>query len=377
MATTPVYALPYPVGTDLVRDGDNVIQALAERVEALLAPRDALPNFRNVLRNGDHTVWQRGPGPFTAPGFAAHYADGWKHVSVGTGATSQADRQQDNYDVNLGGLIRSRFHTDVLVTGATTADAQSIIAMQSIEGFPFVSNSDVMLSFTMDVSTACTIYAELLLDGGTLTGVVTPNVVPIAVTPGAKRYTVALKMPTYGGAGNVTTDSLRFSLWAYCGSTSATGFRAPMLGMTRPVAVRYSFGEIQLELGTIASPFERLPQALQEYWCRRYYVRYDANASNNAHFMMGVATSAANIYFPIAFNPVMRTTPTITWSGVGSSDGAVINKTNVSAVAFQSGYASPQHGLIAVTLASGATAHWPEIMSLNGAGAYIAFSAEL
>lgn len=32
-STTPVYALPYPVGTDLIADGDNAIQALAERLE--------------------------------------------------------------------------------------------------------------------------------------------------------------------------------------------------------------------------------------------------------------------------------------------------------------------------------------------------------
>jgi microcystin-dependent protein len=37
-STTPVYAFPYPVGTDRVRDGDNAIEALAERVEAVLLP---------------------------------------------------------------------------------------------------------------------------------------------------------------------------------------------------------------------------------------------------------------------------------------------------------------------------------------------------
>lgn len=35
-STTPVYALPYPSGSDRVRDGDNSIQALAERTEAVL-----------------------------------------------------------------------------------------------------------------------------------------------------------------------------------------------------------------------------------------------------------------------------------------------------------------------------------------------------
>ena len=36
-STTPKYAFPYPIGTDRVMDGDNAIQALAERVEAVLA----------------------------------------------------------------------------------------------------------------------------------------------------------------------------------------------------------------------------------------------------------------------------------------------------------------------------------------------------
>lgn len=36
MAATPVLAIPYPVGTDRVMDGDNAMQAIAERVEARL-----------------------------------------------------------------------------------------------------------------------------------------------------------------------------------------------------------------------------------------------------------------------------------------------------------------------------------------------------
>ena len=42
---TPRYALPYPVGTDRVMDGDNAMQALAERVEAVLMARK-LPRCR-------------------------------------------------------------------------------------------------------------------------------------------------------------------------------------------------------------------------------------------------------------------------------------------------------------------------------------------
>jgi len=36
VAETPIYALPYPLGTDLIIDGDDAIRALAERIEAIL-----------------------------------------------------------------------------------------------------------------------------------------------------------------------------------------------------------------------------------------------------------------------------------------------------------------------------------------------------
>lgn len=40
-ATTPKYGFPYPLGTDPIRDGDDVIQALAEQVEAAMGARVA------------------------------------------------------------------------------------------------------------------------------------------------------------------------------------------------------------------------------------------------------------------------------------------------------------------------------------------------
>lgn len=49
MATTPIYALPYPVGTDLIVDGDNAIRELAERVEAILDAAGIAPPVAATL----------------------------------------------------------------------------------------------------------------------------------------------------------------------------------------------------------------------------------------------------------------------------------------------------------------------------------------
>jgi hypothetical protein len=59
-ATTPKYAFPYPVGTDRVMDGDNAIQALAERVEAVM--QTAYTAYTPTLYNG-HVA---GPGALVA-----------------------------------------------------------------------------------------------------------------------------------------------------------------------------------------------------------------------------------------------------------------------------------------------------------------------
>lgn len=48
MAATPILALPYPIGTDRVADGDNAMQALAERIELVL-PRGRLAYAETTL----------------------------------------------------------------------------------------------------------------------------------------------------------------------------------------------------------------------------------------------------------------------------------------------------------------------------------------
>lgn len=53
MATTPKYAFPYPIGTDRIMDGDNVMQALAERVEAVLGGGSGNTRYWSAIRGAD------------------------------------------------------------------------------------------------------------------------------------------------------------------------------------------------------------------------------------------------------------------------------------------------------------------------------------
>lgn len=52
-STTTKYAFPYPIGTDRVMDGDNAIQALAQRVEDVMAGNTGMTRFWGMQRTQD------------------------------------------------------------------------------------------------------------------------------------------------------------------------------------------------------------------------------------------------------------------------------------------------------------------------------------
>jgi hypothetical protein len=56
MATTPKYAIPYPVSTDKVIDGENAMQAIAERVEAILSGAAGARYWTNTRATGSFSA---------------------------------------------------------------------------------------------------------------------------------------------------------------------------------------------------------------------------------------------------------------------------------------------------------------------------------
>ncbi len=80
---TPTLAIPYPVGTDRVMDGDNAMQAMAESVESLmLATWQAIPGLVGTAIAGYVTAGYAKIGQVVELRGVANYAGGW-----GAGAT--------------------------------------------------------------------------------------------------------------------------------------------------------------------------------------------------------------------------------------------------------------------------------------------------
>ena len=89
------------------------------------------------------------------------------------------------------------------------------------------------------------------------------------------------------------------------------------------------FTGVQLELGSVATPFEHRSYSEELALCRRYFRTYGGNSSNE-RVAVGFYQTTSNFRITIPLDPVMRATPTLGISshahlGVESNGGSATN----------------------------------------------------
>lgn len=136
-----------------------------------------------------------------------------------------------------------------------------------------------------------------------------------------------------------------------------------------------TLGKIQLELGAIATEFERLPYDAQLLRCQRYYERID-NAVDKGPYGIGVYTSTTLALIYIHFRTTKRDIPTVGHSGTIShfelQGDATISLDSWSALSGNLNIATIQ---IIVTGATGG--HACALRNNSADATYIDFSSEL
>jgi hypothetical protein len=318
-AVTPIYALPYPVGTDLIIDGDNAIQALAQRVEALLGTAIGAPSGRrNVIRNGDMGVAQRGNGPFTAAG---PQLDGWRTQQGGGTVT-----------VNRVALPVGPFpawQQSIVVAGQAAAGDYAI-ATAPIESVRTLAGQQVTLSFLASSPTATPKIAveieQSFGTGGAPSAIAQLAVGLIPIGAALTRYVVTFTVPSIVGKllGTNGDDSLRVNFWLSAGSTYAA--RSSGIGIQNATV---NITDVQLEAGAVATPFERLSPQQQWSWALRYYVGYEGAINGFISMALYGGSAHGSIFLP---GP-MRASPTPSGGGLyirGNSNDAAFTLTGVT-----------------------------------------------
>ena len=137
------------------------------------------------------------------------------------------------------------------------------------------------------------------------------------------------------------------------------------------------FTGVQLEKGTIATPFEFRPYAIELQLCQRYYVRISNTTTyDSIGYCMNETTSAfttaqARVDLPVQ----MRAAPVyVQYSGAITANGAT-----VSAIANHAAFTTLTKGSLTITIPSTSFTAWIfyNLRFSNASTAYIDFTAEL
>lgn len=257
--------------------------------------RYLLSGVRNLVRNGDMIIAQRGNGPWTASG--NYTADGFTQSFVG-GSVSTTRVAPTNSTPAL---------LQTVVSGQSTAADYAQIH-QHIETPVPLNGQVVTLTFKAKASSGAPKIGIRFTYAGHSDYASYQDIplTTLTLSTTLQTYTVTTTLPA-----NSTTigasPHFRLSFILSSGSNfSVYSFHTGIQNNT------FSLSEVQLEFGAAATPFERLPQQQQMAWNQRYYQRITGVPGLVIGSGQAISTSAAWISY--LFPVVMRVAPTLGYS---------------------------------------------------------------
>jgi hypothetical protein len=347
--------------------------------------------FVNRIINGDMRIDQRNAGAAVTTSGALPVD---RFVTSFTSSVGAFSAQQDS-------SVPAGFTTSTKVT-ITTADAsiaagENLIIQQWVEGnniadlgFGSANAKTVTLSFWVRSSVTGTFCVMI---GNSSSGTGAPNrsyvaeyTINSANTWEQKTITIAGDTSGTWQTNNTRGMVVRFCLTAgsdYVQSAGSWGTvnAACSLNQTQLLstlnATWYVTG-VQLEVGSVATPFERRPYGTELALCRRYYYRAKS-VSADSFFGNSYNQTTTQVLGITPFFVEMRTTPTaLEQSGTAGDYRVNHANTNTTCSSVPTlAFATPWNAGTFMTVASGLTAGQGSMMRAVNSSAFLAWSAEL
>lgn len=264
-----------------------------------------------------------------------------------------------------------------IVTSGQSAAIHNAFVVQTIENVSLLAGKTITISFWARAASGTPQVSVQVENQYNSTNYLRGTAQKVSLSTTWERKSVTLTVPSASGytldASNTTRTAVE--LWVSAGTdfNSATG----SLGIQNNT---FEFWGVQLEEGSVATPFRRNANSIQGELaaCQRYYYRSTASAISSA-FGSGQAFSATTYFAYISFPVNMRTaiSTTLDWSGT-LNDYRVLTNSGYTPTGIT--IPSDRIGSSGVTLnitSSGLTAGHGGIFIANSASAYLGFSAEL
>ena len=218
--------------------------------------------FKNFIINGGFDIWQRGTSQ-TTHGYGS--SDRW--VNFNTGSTKTTSMQITNKTEPFNSI---KFCRNVVSSVAGAGNAVGI--QQRIEWVNTLHNKTCTLSFYAKADTTKNIaidFVQYFGSGGTPSAIIEGiSATKIQITSSWAKYTITANIPSIFGksAGTDGNDSFWVRFWFDAGIDFNT--RTNSLGQQSGT---FDIAQVQLEEGSVATPFENRPYGLELSLCQRYY----------------------------------------------------------------------------------------------------------
>jgi hypothetical protein len=282
------------------------IDAGLDQVQVANLNGGPLAGFRNAIINGNFDFWQRGTS-FTGNEYGA---DRWVQSRAGTTHTAT----QQSFTVGQTDVPNEpTYFCRTVVTSVAGAGNYAALE-QRIEDVRTFAGQQVTISFWAKVDATKNIAVDLVQSfgtGGSPSAVVAAiGVTKVSIGTSWQKVTITATVPSISGKtiGTNNNSNLNVTIWFDAGSDFNT--RTDSLGQQSGT---FEIAQVQLEPGSVATPFERRPIGTELALCQRYFLKINQSLS-----ITGVTTAAGPVSFSAhkSFPVTMRVVPTLgltTW----------------------------------------------------------------
>jgi hypothetical protein len=261
-------------------------------------------SFRNKIINGNFDFWQRGTS-FTQTTSVGYTADRWTSNFNGSGGTRIISRQaftvgQNEVPHNPKYFVR--FNQSVAGSGATFN-----VLSHRVEGVETLAGKTATLSFWVRCSsgtlTSSIAYGQVFGTGGSPSAIVGIGGGFFSITTTWTKITLTTNLPSIAGK-TLGTNQDNFLYVEFILPLNTT--------FTIDIA------QVQLEEGSVATPFEVRPLGTELALCQRYYQKsYDIETNPTGITFNGYFISFSHNTFTlqqtnIRFQTPMRRVPSVT-----------------------------------------------------------------
>lgn len=256
--------------------------------------------FRNKIINGNFDIWQRGTSQ-TLTGYGSD--DRWNNDHVGS--TKTTSRQ--TFTLGQTDVPNSPKYWSRTIVTSVANPANYSLKFQRVEDVSSLSGQTITLSFWAKADATKNIAVEFVQNFGTggspsaaVTGI---GVTTCALTTSWQKFTITTTLPSISGKvlGTNNNDALQVTFWFE--ASSSFNARTNSLGQQSGT---FDIAQVQLEAGTVATPFEQRPVGLELSLCQRYYQQWK---SAQATPRTGATTE---IVLNVRPQVAMRVDPTVT-----------------------------------------------------------------